>query len=98
MKIKQGDTVTVIAGRDKGKSGVVIKTLRDKNQVIVEGVNTVKKHVKGDNGGIVDMTHPIDASNVALSDPKTGKPTRVGYEIKGDKKVRVSRPGGNPLD
>lgn len=98
MKIKTGDNVVVIAGRDKGKSGVVIKTLRDTNQVIVDGVNVLKKHVKGENGGIVDMTHPIDASNVALTDPKTGKPTRVGYEIKGDKKIRVARPTGNPLD
>ena len=98
MKIKQGDRVVVTTGRDKGKEGVVIKTMRASNQLIVEGVHVRKKHVKGEQGGIVDVTHPIDASNVSLVDPKTGKATRVGYEVKGNKKVRVARPSGNIID
>ena len=88
----------VIAGKDKGKSGVVIKVLRDSRRVIVEGVRVVKKHVKGEGGGIVDLTHPVDVSNVALLDPGSGKPVRVGYEMKGGKKMRVTRPGGKALD
>jgi len=100
MKLKKGDNVVVIAGKDKGKTGVIIKTLRDTNKVIVDGVNVLKKHVKsrGDNdGGIVDMTHPIDASNVAFADPKTGKATRIGYKGTGKDKVRIAKASGTEL-
>lgn len=100
MKLKKGDNVVVIAGKDKGKTGIIIKTLRDTNQVLVEGVNMKKKHVKSrgeHEGGIVEMMHPIDASNVAYVDPKTGKATRIGYTVKGDKKVRITKASGSEL-
>ncbi|MFW0871227.1 MAG: 50S ribosomal protein L24 [Patescibacteria group bacterium] len=101
MKIKQGDKVMVIAGRDKGKQGVVIKTFRDKNKVIVDGVNIKKKHIKSSDqneGGIVEMSHPIDASNVSLIDPVSGKPTRVKIDRTSGKKVRIAKSSGKSLD
>ena len=95
FKIKTGDLVQVLAGKDKGRKGKVLKIYKAKDRVLVEGVNIVKKHVKpsteNPQGGIVEKEAPIHISNVNLVDPKTGKPTRVGYEIKGDKKVRVSK-------
>jgi len=95
FKIKTGDLVQVLAGKDKGRKGKVLKIYKAKDRVLVEGVNIVKKHVKpsteNPQGGIVEKEAPIHISNVNLVDPKTGKPTRVGYEMKGDKKVRVSK-------
>ena len=84
MKLKVGDKVVVIAGSSKGKEGKIVKTLRSENRVIIEGVNIVKKHKKGngqETGGILEVEAPIHASNVMLIDPKTKKPTRVGYKI-----------------
>ena len=101
MKIKKGDNVLVTAGRDKGKQGIVIKTLRDNNQVIVEGVNVKKKHVKSTadrEGGVVEMNHPIDASNVSLIDPASNTPTRVGISRDSGKKVRIAKKSGKALD
>ena len=95
MKIKQGDKVIVIAGKDKGKEGKIIKTLRNDNKVVVEGVNMITKHVKpnaqNENGGIIKMEAPIHVSNVMIIDPKTKKRTRIAHEIddKG-KKQRIS--------
>ena len=95
FKIKTGDEVIVIAGKDKGMKGRVLKVYRDKDRVLVEHVNMIKKHVKpsteNPKGGIEEREAPIHISNVALVDPKTGEPTRVGYEIKDGKKVRVSK-------
>jgi len=95
FKIKTGDEVVVLAGKDKGLKGKVLKIIKSKDRVIVEGVNIVKKHVKpsaeNPQGGIVEKEAPIHISNVALVDPKSGKPTRVGYEMKDGKKVRVSK-------
>jgi large subunit ribosomal protein L24 len=93
QKIKKGDEVIVLVGRDKGKLGKVIKIL-DENKVLVEGVNSVKKHQRGNpnlgvSGGIVDKDMPVDISNVALFNPKTKKADRVGFRILEDgKKVR----------
>lgn len=93
QKIKQGDEVIVIVGKDKGKLGKVAKIL-DNNKVLVEGINTVKKHQRGNpnlgvSGGIVDKDMPVDISNVALYNPKTKKADRVGFRILEDgKKVR----------
>lgn len=94
MKIKQGDKVVVIAGKDKGKEGKVLKTLRNSSKVIVEGVNIVKKHIKpsgGEDGRIAEIEAPLHVSNVMLYDDKAKKGTRVGYEIKKGKKIRVSK-------
>ncbi len=101
FKIKTGDQVVILAGKDKGSKGTVIKIIKDKDRVIVEGVNMIKKHVKpsteNPQGGIVEKEAPIHISNVALVDPKTGEPTRVGYEIKDGKKVRVSKKSGEVI-
>ena len=93
MKIKTGDEVLVIAGKDKGVKGTVIAVLEDANKVIVEGVNVVKKHVrpnpmKGVQGGIVDKTMPVDISNVAIYNSETKKADRVGFRFEDGKKVR----------
>ena len=102
MKIKTGDLVVVISGGEKGKKGKVIKTFPSENRVIVEGVNIVKKHVKPNQnntkGSIVDKPNKIHVSNVALVDPKTNKPTRVGYKVgKDNKKIRVSKKSGTEI-
>ncbi len=102
MKIKKGDKVIVIAGADKGKTGLVQKVYAKLNRVVVEGVNTHKKHRKpkqnNPEGSIVEIYAPIDASNVALVDPKTKKATRVAIKVIKDKKVRVTKASGSQLD
>ncbi|MBR1718499.1 MAG: 50S ribosomal protein L24 [Bacilli bacterium] len=102
MKLKTGDKVVVIAGKDKGKEGTITKTLKDLNKVVVEGVNVAKKHVKPNGqqaGSIVEVEMPIHASNVMVVDPKTKKGTRVGHNINKDgKKVRVSKKSNSNLD
>jgi len=103
MKLKVGDKVKVIAGASKGKEGKIIKTLRNENRVIVEGVNIVKKHKKGngqETGGILEVEAPIDASNVMLIDPKTKKVTRIGYkkDEKTNKKIRISKKSSEKID
>ncbi len=99
MKIKTNDEVIVIAGNYKGTKGKVIQALPKTHQVIVEGVNERKKHVKPDQanpqGKIITINAPIDVSNVAIVDPKDGKPSRVGYKFDKDgKKVRVAKHSG----
>jgi len=95
MKIKKGDKVLIITGKDKGKTGKVIKALPKKNQVIVEGVNLKKKHIRprreGEKGQIVTISFPIDVSNVKLLCPHCGKATRVGYRLEERKKLRVCK-------
>lgn len=101
MKIKQGDKVTVIAGKDKGKEGKVLKTLRAENKVIVEGVNIVKKHIKpngGEDGRIAEIEAPIHVSNVMLYDSKAKKGTRVSTVIKDGKKIRMSKKSKEKFD
>ena len=102
MNFKTGDKVVVIAGKDKGKEGKILKTLAKENKVIVENVNVVKKHQKGNGqtpGGIVDMEAPIHASNVMIIDPKTKKPTRIGHSTdKNGKKIRVTKKSNSSLD
>jgi large subunit ribosomal protein L24 len=102
LKIKKGDKVVVITGRDKGRSGEVLRVLREENRVIVQGVNMVKRHTKpggGQAGGIVEKEAAIHVSNVAHIDPKSNKPTRVGYKILGDgRKVRFAKRSGEVLD
>ena len=103
MKIVKGDKVVVIAGKDKGKEGVVQAVYPKLNKVVVEGVNTHKRHKKptqqNPEGTVVEMYVPIDASNVAIVDPKTKKASRVGYGVDKDgKKVRVSKKSGSKLN
>ncbi|EUJ40819.1 50S ribosomal protein L24 [Brochothrix campestris FSL F6-1037] len=90
MHLKKGDKVQVLAGKDKGKQGVILSILAKKDRVLVEGINMIKKHAKPSNdnpqGGILNIEAPIHMSNVALLDPKSGKPTRVGFKIVGDEK------------
>jgi large subunit ribosomal protein L24 len=98
-KIRKGDEVIVTSGRDKGKRGVVLSRIDD-THVVVEGINLVKKHqrpnpMKGQTGGLVDKTMPIDQSNVMLFNPATGKGDRVGFKVLEDgRKVRVFRSNG----
>ncbi len=98
MHIKSGDKVIIISGKDKGKEGVVTTAMPSKNKVVVEGVNVVKKHVRpsqmNPDGGIVEFEAPIQASNVMIKDPKTGKPTRVGIKLVDGKKVRFAKKSG----
>ncbi|MDX1485566.1 MAG: 50S ribosomal protein L24 [Alphaproteobacteria bacterium] len=101
-KIKKGDTVMVLTGRDKGKQGSVLKVLPDKDRLIVQGVNMVKRHFRGGQGqppGIVDKEATIHVSNVALLDPKDGKPTKVTFKVlEGGRKVRVAKRSGEVID
>ena len=100
LKIKKGDTVKVIAGKDNGKEGKVIAVDHKNNKVTVEGVNMITKHAKpsaaNPNGGIVQKEAPIDASNVMLV--YKGKATRVGFDVKDGKKVRVAKATGEVID
>ena len=102
MNLKVGDKVIVIAGSNKGKEGSIKKVLTKENRVIVEGVNIVKKHNKGngqESGGILEIEAPIHASNVMLIDPKTKKPTRIGHSIdKNNKKIRISNKSNEKFD
>jgi len=101
FKIKTGDKVVILTGKDKGKEGKVLKIYKDKDRVIVEGSNMIKKHVKpsaeNPQGGIEEKEAPLHVSNVALVDKKTGKATRVGFEVKDGKKVRVSKKSGEVI-
>lgn len=102
LKIKKGDHVVVLSGKHKGSTGVVLHALPTKNKVVVEGVNTAKRHQKArsatESGGIIDKDMPIPVSNVAIVSPGDGKPTRVGYKIvEGGKKVRVCKRTGVEL-
>jgi large subunit ribosomal protein L24 len=101
LKVKKGDRVVVITGREKGKRGEILKVLREENRVIVQGVNMAQRHQRQSmqqEGGIVQKELAIHVSNVALIDPKTDKHTRVGYKMDGERKVRVARRSGEALD
>jgi len=102
FRIRKGDKVIVRTGKDKGKSGEVLRVLRDEARVLVQGVNMVKRHARpapGNPGGIIDKEASIHISNVALADPKSGKPTRVGFKIvDGGRKVRIARRSGEAID
>lgn len=102
MRIKTGDTVVVIAGKDKGKQSTVKQALPKQEKLIVEGVNMIKKHSKPSNaapqGGIIEVEAPIHVSNVQLVDPKTGEKTRIGIEVKDGKRIRVANKSGEAID
>ena len=105
MKIKTGDNVKVLAGKDRGKTGKVVQVMTSKKNnrtyVVVDGVNVLKKHMRtreqGKKGQTIELPAPIDVSNVQLIDPKTSKPTRVGFTMDGDEKVRVAKKSGDVI-
>jgi large subunit ribosomal protein L24 len=101
-KIKKGDRVIVLAGRDKGRSGEVVRVQPNEARAIVRGVNTVKRHQKQTakvEGGIITKEAPIHLSNLAIADPKNNKPTRVGFKILADgRKVRFAKRSGELID
>jgi len=95
MKIKKGDQVLIIRGKDRGKVGKVIKALPKENRIIIEGLNLVKKHIKprreGEKGKIIEIPRPIYVNNVKLICPNCSKPTRVGYRFEGQEKKRYCK-------
>ena len=102
FKLKKGDDVVVVSGRDKGKTGSILRVLREDDRVLVDGVNMVKRHTRPSQtqaGGIVAKETPIHISNVALADPKDGSATRVGYKFLEDgRKVRFAKQSGEVID
>lgn len=102
MKLRVGDTVQVIAGSDKGKTGQIIQIMKKDNRVIVEGVNMVTKHIKPSQsdpeGGIVTREAPIQVSNVAFYDSKAKTPVKIGYQVEDGEKIRINKKTGKPLE
>jgi large subunit ribosomal protein L24 len=98
MKIRRGDKVQILAGKDRGREGVVTRAIPETGRVVVEGCNTAKRHTKPtsqeDPGGIIDVDMPMDVSNVAVISPKDGKPTRVGYKVEKGEKIRICKRTG----
>lgn len=101
-RIRKGDKVVVLNGRDKGRTGEVIEMRPAENRALVRGVNMVKRHQRqapGKEGGIISKEAPIHLSNIAIADPKTGKPTRVGFKIEADgRKVRIAKRSGAEIN
>ncbi len=101
MKIKKGDQVAIITGKDRGKRGEVVRVFPALDKVIVKGMNLMKRHQKakgaGEAGGRIEMEAPLHISNVMLIDKESDKPTRIGYEMKGGEKVRISRRSGKAI-
>ena len=101
-KIKKGDKVVVLSGKDKGKHGEVVKSMPKEGKVVVSGVNIAVRHRKpsqaNPQGGLERAEAPLHVSKVALEDPKTGRPTRVRFEVRGDKKVRVAARSGELIN
>jgi large subunit ribosomal protein L24 len=102
FKLRKGDDVVVVSGRDKGKKGSILRVLRQDDRVLVDGVNMVKRHTRPSGsqpGGIIEKEAPIHVSNVALADPKDGAATRVGYRFLDDgRKVRFAKRSGEVVD
>ena len=111
LKVRKGDTVEVIAGKDKGKRGIVERVDRERSRVVVEGVAIAKRHTRPrpasnaaeaakqqNQGGVIEREGPIHMSNVMLLDPKDGKPTRVGIEVREGRRFRIARRSGTSID
>jgi len=100
MKVRSGDMVQVMSGKDKGKKGKILATNPESRLIVVEGVNIATRHMKKQwttPGQIVKVEKPIQASNVMILDPESGKPTRIGMKMEGDKKVRIAKKSGKTL-
>jgi large subunit ribosomal protein L24 len=101
-KIRKGDKVVVLTGRSKGRTGEVLQVIPDENRALVRGVNMIRRHQKqsaSQEGGVISKEAPIDLSNIAIADPKDGKPTRVGFKVlDGGKKVRIAKRSGEQID
>ena len=100
FKVKKGDEVVVIAGKEKGKKGKITRVSTAESRVVVGGLNMVKRHTKVSKisaGGIIEKEAPLHVSNVALIDEKSGKPTRIGYKFEGERKVRVAKRSGDAI-
>jgi len=101
MKLKKGDNVVVVSGKDKGKTGTILTVFPDTNQVVIDGVGMVKRHIRKagpkQSGRIVERPRAIDASNVMFMDPKEKKPTRIGRKLEDGKIVRVTKKSGTTL-
>jgi large subunit ribosomal protein L24 len=101
QKIRKGDKVVILTGKDKGRSGEVLQVMPKEDRAVVRGINVVKRHQRqsaSNEAGIITKEAPIHLSNLAIADPKDGKPTRVGFKIEGDKKVRVAKRSGVSID
>lgn len=101
MKIKTGDEIIVIAGKEKGKKGKILRTLKKSNRVVVEKLNMRTKHIKKTTarpGEIIHYEASLHASNVMVLDPKNGKPTRIGYKVEAGKKVRIAKASGQVME
>ena len=101
QKIRKGDKVVVLTGKDKGRTGEVLRVMPKEDKAVVRGVNQVRRHQKqsqSQEGGIIVKEAPIHLSNLAIADPKDGKPTRVGFRVDGDKKVRFAKRSGEVIN
>ncbi len=101
QKIRMGDKVVVLTGKDKGRTGEVVQVLPKEDRAVVKGINLVKRHQRQSQtqeAGIITKEASIHLSNIAIADPKDGKPTRVGFKVEGDKKVRVAKRSGVSID
>jgi large subunit ribosomal protein L24 len=101
QKIRKGDKVVVLAGKDKGRTGEVLRVMPKEDRALVRGINIVVRHqrqTQAQEGGLIRKEAPIHLSNIAIADPKDGKPTRVGFKIDGDKKIRVAKRSGETIN
>ena len=101
QKIRKGDKVVVLTGKDKGRTGEVVQVMPKEDRAVVKGINLVKRHqrqTQTQEAGIITKEASIHLSNIAIADPKDGKPTRVGFKVDGDKKVRVAKRSGVSID
>ena len=101
QKIRKGDKVVVLTGKDKGRTGEVVQVMPKEDRAVVKGINLVKRHqrqTQTQEAGIISKEASIHLSNIAIADPKDGKPTRVGFKVEGDKKVRVAKRSGVSID
>jgi large subunit ribosomal protein L24 len=101
QKIRKGDKVVVLAGKDKSRTGQVVQVMPKDGKAVVQGINVVRRHTRQtpqSEGGIISKEAPIDLSNLSIIDPKDGKPTRVGFVVKDGKKVRVAKRSGEVID